>query len=397
MNFERLHARLAEIVGADHIFAAELCAPYAVDGKAPKAVVFPANVQELSEVMKFAFSERVSVVPWGSGTKIGLGGIPARVDLVVGLTRLNQIIDHEPGDLTATLQAGTPLCEVQTSLRGSSQFLPFDPARSEQVTIGGILATNASGPWRHRYGTARDLVIGIRVVHADGTITKGGTKVVKNVSGYDMNKLYVGSLGTLGIILEATLRLYPLPAVERTWIALFPTGQEAAGALAQILHSTIVCTRVELLSSVAAHSVGRQAGCDIPAGTVAVALSVGSVPEAVDSQIAAIGTLCHQEGAVAGFLVARSAQDSLWKAICDFPTASGDGRSWATLKASVLPTHVIDTIHHAETLARHLGLESAAISEAGCGIVRLYWIGAPGMAERDPIAIAKGVEDLRHW
>src|SRR5574337_165298 len=396
MNFERLHARLAEIVGADHIFAAELCAPYAVDGKAPKAVVFPANVQELSEVMKFAFSERVSVVPWGSGTKIGLGGIPARVDLVVGLTRLNQIIDHEPGDLTATLQAGTPLREVQTSLRGSSQFLPFDPARSEQVTIGGILATNASGPWRHRYGTARDLVIGIRVVHADGTITKGGAKVVKNVSGYDMNKLYIGSLGTLGIIIEATCRLYPLPPVERTWIAWFQTGDAAARALAQVLHSTIVCTRIELLSSVAAQSVGRQVGCDVPTGAVAAALSVGSVPEAVATQIAALRQLCHQEGAVAGFLVEGSAQDSRWKAICDFPLASGCDRSRVTLKASVLPTHVIDIIHLAETLARNFGLESAAISEAGCGIVRLYWMDMPGSVEPDPISIAKGVEDLRN-
>ncbi|MDE2179637.1 MAG: FAD-binding oxidoreductase [candidate division NC10 bacterium] len=397
MGPTQLAQRLAGIVGADHVLAAESCVPYTVDDRVPQAVVFPADAQELSEVMKLASSERLSVVPRGSGTKVSLGGVPARVDLVVGLTRLKRIIDHEPGDLTATFQAGILLREVQASLHRSGQFLPLDPAGYERATIGGILATNASGPWRHRYGTARDLVIGIRVVHADGTITKGGAKVVKSVSGYDMNKLYVGSMGTLGIILEATVRLYPLPAVERTWIALFPTGQEAAGALAQILHSTIVCTRVELLSSVAAHSVGRKAGCDIPAGTVAVAVSVGSVPEAVESQIAAIRKLCHQERAVVGFLVEGSAQDSLWNAICDFPSASSDGRCWATLKASVLPIHVIDTIHHAETLARNLGLESAAISEAGCGIVRLYWMGTPDVAERDPIALAKGVEDLRNW
>jgi glycolate oxidase FAD binding subunit len=347
--------------------------------------------------MKLASSERLSVVPRGSGTKVGLGGIPAKVDLVIGLTRLKRIIDHEPGDLTATFQAGILLREVQVSLHRSGQFLPFDPAGYERATIGGILATNSSGPWRQRYGTARDLVIGIRVVHADGTITKGGAKVVKSVSGYDMNKLYVGSLGTLGIILEATVRLYPLPAVEQTWIALFPTGKEAADALAQVLHSTIVCTRLELLSSAAAQSVSRQTDCAFPTETVAVALSVGSVPEAVDSQIAAIRTLCHQEGAVAGFLVEGSAQASLWKAICDFPSAGGDGRSRLTLKASVLPIHVIDAIHHADTLARHLGLESAAISEAGCGIVRLYWTDAPGSAEPDLIAIAKGIEDLRNW
>lgn len=397
MNPERLEGRLAGIVGADHIVAAEICAPYNVDGKAPKAVVFPANTQELSEVMKFAFSERLSVVPWGSGTKIGLGGIPARVDLVVGLTRLNQIIDHEPGDLTATLQAGMLLREVQTSLRGSGQFLPFDPAGYERATIGGILATNSSGPWRHRYGTARDLVIGIRVVHADGTLTKGGAKVVKSVSGYDMNKLYVGSLGTLGIILEATLRLYPLPAVERTWIALFLTGDAAACAMAQILHSTIVCARIEFLSLFATQSVGRQTGCAFPSGAVAVAVSVGSVPEVVDTQIAAIRKLCHLDGAVTGFLVEGSAQESLWRAICDFPSASDDGRSWVMLKAGVLPTKVLKTIYRAEALGRDLGLESAAVSEAGCGIIRLCWRDEAGSHEKDSASIAKGVEELRGW
>lgn len=212
-----------------------------------------------------------------------------------------------------------------------------------------------------------------------------------------MNKLYIGSLGTLGIILEATFKLYPLPAVERTWMALCPAGETAARALAQVLHSTIICTRVELLSSIAAQSVGRQAGCDVPAGAVALAMSVSSVSEAVDAQIAAIRQLCEREGAAAGFLVEGSAQDSLWQAVCDFPSASGDGRSWVTLKASVLPTQVIDTIGYAETLARNLGLESAAIAEAGCGIVRLSWRSAPGAAVRDPISLAKGIEDLRHW
>lgn len=395
MNRERLADRLAGIVGADHVLSADSCVSYTVDDRIPTAVAFPGDAQELSEVTRLASSDGLSVIPWGSGTTIGLGGIPTRVDLVVVLTRLNRIIDHEPGDLTATFQAGIPLRDVQASLHRSGQFLPFDPASCDRRTIGGILATNSSGPSRHRYGTARDLVIGIRVVHADGTITKGGAKVVKSVSGYDMNKLYIGSLGTLGIILEATFKLYPLPAVERTWIALFQTGEGAARALVQILHATAVCTRVELLSSGAARAIGRQVGCQFPEGTAALALSVGSVPEAVDAQIAAIRQLCRQEGAGAEFLLEDSTQDSLWKAVCDFSSVIGDGRSQVTLKASVLPTHVVDTIHYGEALAGRLGLESAAISEAGCGIVRLYWTGAPGLAANNPISIAKGIKDLR--
>lgn len=347
--------------------------------------------------MELASSERLSVAPWGGGTLIGLGGIPERVDLVVGLTRLTQIIDHEPADLTATLQAGMPLRKVQASLHGSGQFLPFDPPCCDRATIGGILATNESGPRRHRYGTARDLVIGIRVVHADGAVTKGGAKVVKSVSGYDMNKLYVGSLGTLGIIVEATFRLYPLPAVERTWMACFSSAEAAACAVARILASTIVCTRVELLSPSAAQSVGRQAGLAFAAGSTAVAASVGSVPEAVDSQMAAIRDLCHQAGAEGGWLVEESAQESLWSAICDFPSACGDGWNWVALKASVPLTTVVETIHRAEGIARALALEPFAVAEAGCGIVRLSWRGETGSPAGDPALIAKGIEELRRW
>ncbi len=397
MNFERLREQLAGIVGTDHIVAAESCAPYVVDDQIPGAVVFPANVQELAEIMMLASSERLSVIPRGSGTKIGLGRVPERVDLVVGLTQLKQIIDHEPGDLTATFQAGILLCEVQTSLHGSGQFLPFDPAHSEHATIGGILATNTSGPWRHRYGTARDLVIGIRVVHADGTITKGGAKVVKNVSGYDMNKLYVGSLGTLGIICEATFKLSPLPAVEQTWVALFSTGEATACVIAQILHSTIVCSRLEFLSSRAAQSVGRQIDCTVADGIVAVAISVGSMPEVVDAQITAIGTLCRREGAIAGFLVEGSAHDNLWRAISDFSSASRDGHYRVMLKASVPLTKILETVHRAEALGCDLGMESATVAEAGCGIVRLCWTGETDALERDATFIAKAVEDLRSW
>jgi glycolate oxidase FAD binding subunit len=227
---DQLAAGLRGIVGAEHVLAEDRCARYAVDGKAPRAAAFPGSVEELSEVMRLASSERLSVVPWGSGTKISLGGIPERVDLLVGLARFNRIIDYEPADLTATIEGGALLREVQAYLGQRRQFLPLDPPSAARATIGGILATNASGPRRLLHGAARDLLIGLRVVHADGTVTRGGAKVVKNVSGYDMPKLYIGSLGTLGIIVEGTFRIYPLPAVERTWVASFAHGEDPGRA-----------------------------------------------------------------------------------------------------------------------------------------------------------------------
>lgn len=395
MTPDLLEARLAGIVGQEHVMAAESCAQYAVDGKAPKGAAFPATVEELSEVMKVAASERLSVVPWGGGTKIGLGNAPAGVDLVVGLARLNRIIDHEPADLTATFQGGTKLREVQTYLGQKGQFLPLDPPSARGATIGGILATNSSGPRRFRYGAARDLLIAIRVVHADGRITKGGAKVVKNVTGYDMNKLYIGSLGTLGIIVEATFKIYPLPAAERTWLASFPTGEAALSAVALILAATIVPSSLELLSPPAARLVARHAGLSLPEGSIALASSVGSVPEAVDAQIAAIEKICEQSGSQVGIPLDGSSQETLWAAIVDFPSANGDGGVAATLKASVLPTKALSTIRRGEEIARSAGLQSAAISEAGSGIVRLHWSSDAVATEETALAMAKAIEDLR--
>jgi len=395
MTPDLLAARLAGIVGQEHVLAQERCAQYAVDGKAPTAAAFPATVEEISEVMRLASSERLSVVPWGSGTKISFGGIPERVDLLVGLARFNRVIEHEPADLTATIQGGALLREVQAYLGQRRQFLPLDPPLAARATIGGILATNASGPRRLLYGAARDLLIGLRVVHADGTATKGGAKVVKNVSGYDMPKLYIGSLGTLGIIVEGTFRIYPLPAVERTWVASFPDGEGVAPAVAAILAAPIVPGRLEVLSSAAAPLVAARADLSLPQGCVALASSVGSVAEAVDAQIAQIKRLSEQNGAEMGWLLEGAAQEDFWAAISEFVPNDGSGRAGVVLKASVLIAKVLNTIRRGEEIARAIGLQSFAICEAGTGIVRLHWTnnaGEPGVAVE---VMAKAIEALR--
>lgn len=395
MKSDLLAARLAGIVGQEHVLAQERCAQYAVDGKAPTAAVFPATVEEISGVMRLASSERLSVVPWGSGTKISFGGIPERVDLLVGLARFNRVIEHEPADLTATIQGGALLREVQAYLGQRRQFLPLDPPLAARATIGGILATNASGPRRLLYGAARDLLIGLRVVHADGTATKGGAKVVKNVSGYDMPKLYIGSLGTLGIIVEATFRIYPLPAVERTWVASFPDGEGASSAVAEMLAAPIVPSSLEFLSSPAAQSVARLAGLSLPQGHVALASSVGSVAEAVDAQLGQIKRISERNGAGGGFLLEGDAQERFWTAISEFMPGERNGRVGAVLKASVVISKVLEAVRRGEEIARAVGLQSFAICEAGSGIVRLHWTnnaGEPGVAVE---VMAKAIEALR--
>src|ERR687883_1494657 len=146
---------------------------------------------------------------------------PRRLDQIIETTGLNRVVEYEPADLTVTVEAGMRFAELQQRLAEEGQFLALDPPAAEGATIGGVIATNASGPLRFAYGTARDLVIGTRVANPDGTLTRAGGRVVKNVAGYDLTKLYIGSLGTLGVIVELSFKLAPIPPVLSTVVGSF--------------------------------------------------------------------------------------------------------------------------------------------------------------------------------
>ncbi|MEU8271927.1 FAD-binding oxidoreductase [Sphaerisporangium sp. NPDC049002] len=187
-----------------------------VAGIAPRWVALPESTEEVAAVMRVAAEHDLAVVPVGGGTKLHWGPAPERCDLLVDTCCLNQVLEHVAGDLVVRVQAGVTAEALAEALAGAGQQLALD-IPVEGATIGGTLATATAGPRRLRYGTARDLLIGITVVLADGTIAHSGGKVVKNVAGYDLGKLFTGSQGTLGVITEATFRLHPLPA-SRAWV-----------------------------------------------------------------------------------------------------------------------------------------------------------------------------------
>jgi glycolate oxidase FAD binding subunit len=234
---------LRRIVGPDNLRVAT--EQDAVEGVEPDFVVEPGSVEEISDVMKLAAREGLAVAPRGSGTKMHIGDPPRRLDLIVSTARMNEVLEHTPGDQIVRLEAGVKLEDLQEYVSGSDQMLAIDPPESDS-TIGGIVAANSSGPRRYRYGTIRDLIIGITVVLHDGTVAKAGGKVVKNVAGYDLSKLFTGSLGTLGIIATANFRLHPRPEASRT-LAVEVTEPQLAQAAAQaIVHSQVEATAVEL-------------------------------------------------------------------------------------------------------------------------------------------------------
>ncbi|MCH8222147.1 MAG: FAD-binding oxidoreductase [Chloroflexi bacterium] len=200
---------------------------FEVDGLSPSRVERPASADELSRVIADANSAGEAVIPWGGGTRMSLGNTPERYDVAVDLTGISGIVEYEPADLTVVVSGGTRIAELQAVLGESGQRLDFDPPEPAAATIGGSLASNAVGPVRSNVGGVRDLAIGLEVVEADGAVTKSGGRVVKNVQGFDLVRLHIGALGTLGIITEVAFKVSPIPADTQTVAGWFD-GLDAA-------------------------------------------------------------------------------------------------------------------------------------------------------------------------
>ena len=206
--------KITEIVGRDHVRIASKAD--AIDGVSPRFIVEPATPSEVGRVLAVASTAGQRLVPRGGGTKLGWGNPPQAVDGVLSLRRLDRVLEHAAGDMTVTVEAGCTIAELQQSVAEHGQRLALDPLWPTGATVGGVLATADAGPLRWTFGSVRDLVLGVTVALSDGTLARSGGKVVKNVAGYDLPKLLVGSFGTLGVITQATFRLHPLPETVRT-------------------------------------------------------------------------------------------------------------------------------------------------------------------------------------
>lgn len=187
-----------------------------VDGVEAAESARPRTAAELASILCEADENGLAVIPVGGGRALGMGDPPRRFDLALLTTGLDRVVEYTPADLTITVEAGIRLEELQNELDRAAQFLPLDPFGGPGHTVGGLLATAWSGPLRLRYGTARDYLVGLQVALPDGRLAKSGGRVVKNVSGYDLNKLHLGACGSLGVIVEASFKLFPRPLAEQT-------------------------------------------------------------------------------------------------------------------------------------------------------------------------------------
>lgn len=361
-NLAASWSEIGAIVGAEHIRPATPAD--AIDGAQPQFVVEPGSAEEVARVMSCAEAARLRVAPRGGSTKMDWGSAPQSVDIVLSIKRLNRVLEHAWGDMTATVEAGCTVAQVQEILAEHGQHLALDPLWMNKATIGGVLATNDSGALRVRFGALRDLIIGITVVLPDGTIARSGGKVVKNVAGYDLPKLMTGALGTLGVIVEATFRLYPLASETRTLSFALPTIAAANKLTLAIQDSTLAPTGVQLRAS--AHEPPQ------------VDVRFEGVAAAIEAQTHALFNLAAGARQIEFKSETWNAREDLW---------SGEKLS-LICKASVLPAQLA---HVCETLNR----VAASSNISWWVVMQSIGLGALRIEANEADALIESLEFLR--
>jgi glycolate oxidase FAD binding subunit len=372
---DQLISKLKEVAGkATFIRDRAKLQAYALDGRRPKVVVSPKTVDEVSKIVAYANQERLALVPVGNGTKMGMGGIPKKMDIVLLTSRLNHITDCDIDNLTLTAESGITLSQIQRHLakQGKGYFLPLDPPFTDKATLGGIVATNSSGPKRLLYGTARDLVIGMKAVFPNGDVVVSGGKTVKNVSGYDMSKLLIGSFGTLGIICEITFKLLPLPEKEASLLVPFKNLEDADAFVQEITHSQLLPASVETLNALAVSRMKYRVS--LPAeGSYLVAVGLDGVAESTERQISEMGDIGKKHGALESMVLDSEKHQTFWNALRDF--SRGLAKRYpdhVALKSNFLISKFGQMMGSYEKIAQGLGMECAFISHSGSGILYTY-------------------------
>ena len=295
---------LEGIVGAGHVLTSkEDRIAYSYDATFlehwPDAIVSPAITDEVSAVMEVADAHRIPVVPRGAGTGLAGGSVPSRGGIVLALTRMNRLLEIDKVNMTATAEAGLITGELQERAEALGLFYPPDPASIRQCTLGGNVATNAGGPRCVKYGVTRDYVRAMTVVLADGRVLNLGGKVIKNVTGYDLMHLFIGSEGTLGIVTEVTVRLIARPQEFRTALVTFPRLDEVGEAIQHILLSGVLPSTIELMDQTTINTVEEYAHLGLPIEAEALLLIEvdGKTAEEVDRDIQSVADVCRTAGA----------------------------------------------------------------------------------------------------
>lgn len=336
----------------------------------PSAVARPASTEEVAAVLRLCQRERVPVVPRGAGTGLSGGAVPVRGGLVLDLGRMNRIRRIDRRDLYAEVEAGVNTQRFQEAVQAAGLFFPPDPSSAVASTLGGNLAENAGGPRAFKYGVFRDYTLGLTVVLADGTVLRTGGRTVKNVSGYDLTRLFVGSEGTLGVITEALLKLIPPPEARRTLTAAFPRLEEAAEAVSDTIAAGLRPSALELMDDASIRVVEEYLHLGLPLDAEALLLvEVDGPAAAVEGEAEAVAALCRRHGARRLRLARDEAEAAeLWRARKAIsPAVARIKPTKISEDATVPPSRIPEMVRRLKAIGERYGVTLVVFGHAGDG------------------------------
>jgi len=395
----------------------DVLAQYAVDHIEPQAVIFPKNTQAVSEIVKYANQKNLALVSWGAGTKMSMGNPPQRLDLVVCTSRMNHMTDVDTANLTLTVEAGVKFRDIQARLateedrcylpledlttaageficsdrEHKGSFLPIDPPFSDRATIGGIIAGNSSGPRRLLYTNPRDIIIGVRFVSPKGNIVGMGGKTVKNVSGYDISKLMVGSIGTLGILCDMTFRLLPLPEKMETLLLSFDTFTGATRFTDRIFDTQLLPAAVEVMNHRAFLSLEPNVLPDCKTGAYVVAIALEAYDEAVARMNKEMQAMASECGARDKRTLKEDKHGRFWLKVSNLALAVADRFACViTVKLSYPISEWKGIFESVESTLSADNIEHTLLAHAGTGVCQINLL----LNHGDVVRVDQAIEDL---
>jgi glycolate oxidase FAD binding subunit len=386
--------RLEEIAGGEHVVtdAAEIAARE-VCGARPAVVVRPGDAAQIAEILRFAVAERLAVIPTGGCTKLGIGARPVRYDIALDLSRLNRVLVYDPKDLTLGVEPGVRIEDLLHTLGEQKQFLPLAVPFSDRATIGGIVAANSSSPLRHAYGAVRDFCLGMEFVTGEGAQTKSGGRVVKNVTGYDLHKLLIGSLGTLAVITRVNFRTFPMPQAQGTFIASFLAAEAAFDFCRAIAHSVLTPQMVEVADPGAGQLIfSGETSSRIAPGQWSVVISAAGQPAVVDRYARELGHMAVAAKAAEFLPIDAAGESSILARIREFPRLALEAVPDAAIfRISVLPTAMPSLIASLGAIAKQNHVDFATLTRAS-GIVYAAFV--PGGKGSSPASLAAATPEV---
>jgi glycolate dehydrogenase FAD-binding subunit len=353
-----LHERLAEVAGADSV---RLNPEISAGDLKPAILVAPRTLEQAAACLRAAQESGAGVVPWGGGTQQRIGHPPEAFDLALSTEHLSRTIEWEPADLTAGFEAGLTLAAVQTQLAQSNQQLAIDAPRVDHATLGGLIATNFCGPRRWLYGGWRDQIIGMRMALTSGEVIKSGGRVVKNVQGYDLAKLFTGSLGTLGLIGQVNVKLIPLPEARRL-IAVTGELTRVSELIEQVEGAALRVSTLDLLDSAAAGGLG------LPAPGAAALLLLEGPRVVVDGQSRRIESLASGQ-ALATQAIDGDVLTALWTRWVDLDRSDDLADDEVLFTIAARPSEVLEAMQAVQRIAEAAQAGARSWARAGNGIV----------------------------